>query len=889
MTLPQDSDSLTADIEKEIIDVLEFGIKHQIYSALQGYVTLFCEGSLLTKGITITWDKDILKAKNALNSFKVPAIYNYNYACAARILYFNELIDKDIVDKKNAFKGFQTLAVYGDVFSAKFLVSHLYELYQDGNEEAAAEGIYWLRIMEENLERQKCFSDFYGLKNEDGPTEPLTIGDEFHYSGIINDVLYEEYQDFIQDTRIVLTPKFEILDHTITFKDSVEEYLEVNNIFSELMKSSVYSFRWRMKHKILDYEEFNDIKEVHDSLYQLGIESLKEVSTEALKIFAERDIYNLEEKDILQWDYYGISAIDLWKKYFHIIDQYVENSNEKILFSDKRIQSTLTDGLTRAIRIIMKEVSFKLGINPSTVSEINEAKTIMDNLNKEVIPPKKVKNAIATILSKNPFLEDVYSYYLKLYGDQDKRLECFAAYFGMADFVREEKIKIIAEKESLIPELKEVLFYDSDWEQEIFMDILNGKKSLLEGNFFKVLDALIQKKVPYSDIVEKIDSYTDKTCNIFKEFGFVDDKFLILLEELKSWSIHFYNQHLTNHLPDGIKYIQPFQFFYLSSFCPLNEKFTIPNTVEEIGNYSFADCALRSSVKVEVEFCNPSKLISLSEGCFYRMKLSVKSLIFPNNFLRIERFAFGEFGGNVVFSNKHIEFDQNSFYDNYDYIIVCDDNAAAYDYAVKKNLKCSKLCVKDMLPEKFAIPDYVTNIEDMALGFQQIKLKELIIPGSCKKEVTVHGGGKFGTCPNLRTVVFSEGVESIADYAFSDCEYLQKVVLPNSLKGIGERAFENCPSLKKIELPDNLVSIGNDCFDESVTVYCNSGTVTYDYCRANGIKIKENSKKRHTNEVNNSNKENGFIKNKKTKGKVTMKTKIIIFLFIWAIYKFFFS
>ena len=53
-----------------------------------------------------------------------------------------------------------------------------------------------------------------------------------------------------------------------------------------------------------------------------------------------------------------------------------------------------------------------------------------------------------------------------------------------------------------------------------------------------------------------------------------------------------------------------------------------------------------------------------------------------------------------------------------------------------------------------------------------------------------------------KTVIISDGVTSIGDYAFYNCSNLASVTIPDSVTSIGDEAFEDCSSLKKLYITD---------------------------------------------------------------------------------------
>ncbi len=64
----------------------------------------------------------------------------------------------------------------------------------------------------------------------------------------------------------------------------------------------------------------------------------------------------------------------------------------------------------------------------------------------------------------------------------------------------------------------------------------------------------------------------------------------------------------------------------------------------------------------------------------------------------------------------------------------------------------------------------------------------------------------------VKTVVISEGVTSIGDYAFEGCTGLTSITIPDSVTSIGEDAFSGCTGLTSITIPDSVTSIGDLAF-----------------------------------------------------------------------------
>jgi len=67
-------------------------------------------------------------------------------------------------------------------------------------------------------------------------------------------------------------------------------------------------------------------------------------------------------------------------------------------------------------------------------------------------------------------------------------------------------------------------------------------------------------------------------------------------------------------------------------------------------------------------------------------------------------------------------------------------------------------------------------------------------------------------CRKIQTVVISNGITSIGDYAFYSCNSLTNVDVPNSVTSIGEYAF-NSSGVKNVSLSTRLTSIGESAFN----------------------------------------------------------------------------
>ena len=201
----------------------------------------------------------------------------------------------------------------------------------------------------------------------------------------------------------------------------------------------------------------------------------------------------------------------------------------------------------------------------------------------------------------------------------------------------------------------------------------------------------------------------------------------------------------------------------------------IPDSVTEIGDYTFAGCT------------------------------SLTSVIIPASITSIGELAFD---------------DCTSLNDTY---VNITDLAA---YATSNNM-CrlpgnKHLLVNGKEITELVIPDSVTKIGIDAFS-SCTSLTSITIPDS----VTKIGNSAFWHCISLTSVTIGNGVTEIGLGAFEDCTSLTSVTIPDSVKIIAGGAFYGCTSLTSITIPNSVTGIGNSAFQncKSLTsVYCKATT-----------------------------------------------------------------
>ena len=212
-------------------------------------------------------------------------------------------------------------------------------------------------------------------------------------------------------------------------------------------------------------------------------------------------------------------------------------------------------------------------------------------------------------------------------------------------------------------------------------------------------------------------------------------------------------------------------------------KFTLPASVTEIGNYTFAACT--SLMEYAVAEDNP--YFEAKDGILYadageslmRYPIGLKptDYVVPDGILRI---------GNVAFADRS-SLTSVTFPDELNYIGI----AAFSD--------CTGLT-------EVVIPDGVELISDFA----------------------------FNSCKNLRSVTLPDGLREIGAAAFS-ATALESVTLPESLIVIGEQAFIATP-MTEITIPGSVSDIGYTALGWDVKpdgqIYCKPDFIVRGYANS---------------------------------------------------------
>lgn len=232
-------------------------------------------------------------------------------------------------------------------------------------------------------------------------------------------------------------------------------------------------------------------------------------------------------------------------------------------------------------------------------------------------------------------------------------------------------------------------------------------------------------------------------------------------------------------LPNGIKTIGAYSFYYCTELksVSLNSGLTvigenafldcwalndvyIPNTVESLEYRAFSGCDSLESITI------PGSVKTIGEQAFYWCR-ALQTVVIKDGVLTIENEAF--------------------------------------NYTIVMNLDMGNT---------------VTSIGDRA--FEYANIVELNIPDS----VTHLGVGAFSKCDNIKTIKFGRGLSYISDYCFEQATELyqsgglnedipesdERLVIPSNIKSIGTNAFASCSAVKSIVLSDGVETVAKRAF-----------------------------------------------------------------------------
>ena len=279
---------------------------------------------------------------------------------------------------------------------------------------------------------------------------------------------------------------------------------------------------------------------------------------------------------------------------------------------------------------------------------------------------------------------------------------------------------------------------------------------------------------------------------------------------------------------------------------------TIPNSVISIGDSTFADC----SSLIEIIISN--SITSIGDSAFAGCS-SLVSVKIPNSVTSIRDSAFADCSSLIDISiSEGVVNIGNYTFKNCTalarIIIPSSVKSIGGNYSLKPafsgcdNLKIITIFSKDVkivdyngnaIPKTATIYGYAGSTSETYATKYGRTFIGIIANGKCGENLTwmldknwlltISGIGEMEDYNSkaawstfakyIKSVVITDGVTNIGNYAFQNCSNLMSITIPDSVTSIGSYAFSGCSSLASIEIPDSVASIGMHAF-----IYCGSLT-----------------------------------------------------------------
>jgi len=256
--------------------------------------------------------------------------------------------------------------------------------------------------------------------------------------------------------------------------------------------------------------------------------------------------------------------------------------------------------------------------------------------------------------------------------------------------------------------------------------------------------------------------------------------------------------------------------------CECITSFTVPSTLESIGNYAFYNTNINT-----LNYDDNPTLKYIGEYAFY--DTNIESLYIPNSVIKIDNYAFQ----NCPITN--ISFEENSNLETigkYAFYKKKDDNGLVFEAF------------------ELELPNSLTTIDNYA--FANLNIDSVIISNS----ITSIGYYAFYNCP-IENISFESGssLESIGDYAFSisnneNRTHSYDLIIPNSVTSIGSYAFYNTNiSSVSFEYGTTIETISSYSFANSLveSVTIPRSVTTVDNCAFNNCPLKNISFEQNSN------------------------------------------
>ena len=210
---------------------------------------------------------------------------------------------------------------------------------------------------------------------------------------------------------------------------------------------------------------------------------------------------------------------------------------------------------------------------------------------------------------------------------------------------------------------------------------------------------------------------------------------------------------------------------------------SLPETMTEIGNWSFARCASLKRIDL-------SRVTLVGEGAL--LGCSALSEVNLSALERIGREALGNCNGlrRLILPFAGESRTENRFLGWLFGARTAETSEGLYPGGLREVI----------------LTDGTVSLADYA--FYAATMRSVTV-GTGATEVGVRA---FGNCANLREVTLPAGIAAVREHAFSGCTALAELTLPSGVTELGINTFLGCTALECVTLPETLEILPNGAF-----------------------------------------------------------------------------
>lgn len=272
----------------------------------------------------------------------------------------------------------------------------------------------------------------------------------------------------------------------------------------------------------------------------------------------------------------------------------------------------------------------------------------------------------------------------------------------------------------------------------------------------------------------------------------------------------FYGTGISNiNLPDGVTEIDKYAF----AKCSDLQSLIIPETVDKMGESVFSGCTLLTSAgfmgtKNALQFGWTKKI---PNEAFHNADSITGKIELPNTIEKIGEYSFANLNvSEIILSNKVTNIGSRAFYgcQKLQSLIIPKTVSEMGEGVFQE---CKLLTSAGPVGTNTALQfEWEKSIPSEAFSMMK-SLKQVTLPSTIEK---IDRYAFTGT--GIENIKLPNKISDIGEGAFCNCSYLEKVNIPNRISEISKYTFEGCQKLKRVFIPQNVRTIMEAAFDRYV-------------------------------------------------------------------------